>query len=181
MDTRQMYAVLRSDKNTAPHLRGVFASDRLPRRVRDYPSAYVVNTDPSNKPGQHWLAIYFDGEERGEFFDSYGRAPNLYPRPILRFLRRNTRLPWIRNQRQIQARLSTTCGQHCLFYLLHRCRNIPMTSIVDMFSSDLELNDVSVAEFIERHFDIDAPVVDIELVMRQIARTLEDFDRALND
>ena len=32
-------------------LGGVLASDELPHR-------YIVNTDPSNMPGQHWIVIY---------------------------------------------------------------------------------------------------------------------------
>ncbi|DAC80266.1 TPA_asm: adenain [Branchiostoma lancelet adintovirus] len=179
MDTKQMYTVLESDENTAPIARGVFAADQLPTNVPEYPSAFVVNTDCSGKPGQHWLALYFDESMRGEFFDSYGRAPKDYPRSIELFLRRNSRLPWIRNERQIQSRWSTTCGQHCLFYLLHRCRRIPLMSIVDMFSRNLELNDVSVAQFIEEHFDIGVPVVDLSHIMSQVARTLEDVCRTL--
>ena len=177
MDTRQIYTVLRNDEKTRPYARGVFAADQLPTNVVEYPSAYVVNTDPSYKLGEHWLAIFFDRNGRGEFFDSYGRAPGTYPRPIKIFLHRNSRLPWIYNERQIQAPYSTTCGQHCLFFLLHRSRNVDFQTIIQMFSDNLDMNDLSVADFIERHFNIDAPVVDIDHIMHQIARTLEDVER----
>ncbi|KAI8499056.1 hypothetical protein Bbelb_235090 [Branchiostoma belcheri] len=133
MDTKQIYSVLESDENTAPIARGVFAADQLPTNVPDYPSAYVVNTDDSGKPGQHWLALYFDDTMRGEFFDSYGRAPKDYPRSIELFLRRNSRLPWIRNEPQ----------------------------------------------FIEEHFNIDVPVVDLSHIMSQVARALEDVCHTL--
>ena len=35
---------------------------------------FIINTDPSNKPGCHWQAVYFDSCEKYEmcFFDSFG-------------------------------------------------------------------------------------------------------------
>jgi len=39
---------------------GVFSIDNLP----DDPRLLVCNTDHSNKPGRHWIAIYIR-EERG--------------------------------------------------------------------------------------------------------------------
>ena len=62
--------------------------DPLPRRIFkkacpkgqlqtvEYPSAYVVNSHTSTKPGEHWLAIFFGKQGQGEFFDSYGLHPD---------------------------------------------------------------------------------------------------------
>ena len=36
--------------------------------------AYVVNTDPHYKPGQHWVAMYLKGGQ-GEYYDSMGLPP----------------------------------------------------------------------------------------------------------
>jgi hypothetical protein len=33
----------------------------------------VCNTDPSTKPGRHWIAIYVDEDGGREYFDSFGR------------------------------------------------------------------------------------------------------------
>ena len=41
----------------------------------------VCNTDPSNRPGSHWIAIYVE-DGRGEFFDSFGRRPNATFEPV---------------------------------------------------------------------------------------------------
>jgi nitrogenase subunit NifH len=38
---------------------GVFASDMIPQMSK-YPAAIVCNTDPHDKPGQHWIAMYID-------------------------------------------------------------------------------------------------------------------------
>ena len=48
---------------------GVFSVDNLP----ESPHLLVCNTDPSDRPGRHWIAIYVDNEGRGDFFDSFGR------------------------------------------------------------------------------------------------------------
>ena len=38
---------------------GTIPFDRLPKfPVKNKPRAYIVNTDPPDKPGQHWLAIW---------------------------------------------------------------------------------------------------------------------------
>ena len=42
---------------------GVFSIDNLP----DNPHLLVCNTDPSDRPGQHWIAIYVDEDGRGDF------------------------------------------------------------------------------------------------------------------
>jgi len=56
-------------------------SDEIERFLRarvlpDDPHLLVCNTDPSYKPGRHWIAIYIE-DGRGEFFDSIGHRPNI--------------------------------------------------------------------------------------------------------
>jgi len=69
MNTYQIDRIIRQ------HVRrfyGVFACDRLPTK----PRLMVCNTDPSDMPGEHWIAIYVDDDGRyGEYFDPLGRAP----------------------------------------------------------------------------------------------------------
>ena len=69
---------------------GTLALDELPRRQVSTPTLYIVNSDPSYKPGEHWLATFVglssdtsqaNGASHGhlaslnEHFDSAGRAP----------------------------------------------------------------------------------------------------------
>ena len=51
---------------------GVFAADEIPRNIRK-PAIFVTNTDARGLPGEHWIAIYFDDDGKGEFFDSFGQ------------------------------------------------------------------------------------------------------------
>ena len=39
------------------------------------PALIVCNTDTSGKPGEHWILLYVDENDRGEYFDSMGRFP----------------------------------------------------------------------------------------------------------
>ncbi len=56
MNSREIESLLLSDKFAAGYFIGVFAADQLPGKV--FPGAYIVNTDESNKPGQHWVAFF---------------------------------------------------------------------------------------------------------------------------
>ena len=46
---------------------GVFARDQVPRldRSQQRPFALIVNTDPADKPGTHWLEFYASAEPKG--------------------------------------------------------------------------------------------------------------------
>ena len=43
---------------------GVFSCDRLPI-VSQLPCSLIMNTDPHDKPGQHWVAIYINAKRKG--------------------------------------------------------------------------------------------------------------------
>ena len=115
---------------------GVFSIDRLP----DHPHLLVCNTDPSDKPGRHWIAIYVDDEGRGDFFDSFGRRPSDY---LERYMNRNC-LSWNFNDRQLQSIVSKFCGHYCIYFCILRSSGVDMRKIVRSFNSDTGLNDVLV-------------------------------------
>ena len=58
--------------DTGVHWLGVFARDKVPPlgRSQRRPFALVVNTDPADKPGAHWLAFFASAAEPLEMFDS---------------------------------------------------------------------------------------------------------------
>jgi len=69
MNSIEVENLLLSDVYSSMDFHGVYPRDRLPRTV-DYPSSYVLNTDTSKRPGEHWVAVYFDSLRRGSYFDS---------------------------------------------------------------------------------------------------------------
>jgi len=105
---------------------GVFSIDTLPTS----PRLLVCNTDPASKPGRHWVAIYVrDG--RGEFFDSFGRAPNAAA--VFEHYMNSYRSSWIFNNKQLQSVISRFCGHYCIYYCLLRERGVDMRKIVRSF------------------------------------------------
>ena len=70
MNTLQIERLLKKDLKSKTIFKKVCALDQLEKPT--FPSAYVINSDPSSKPGEHWVAVYFDKRGRGEYFDSYG-------------------------------------------------------------------------------------------------------------
>ena len=78
MNSQQLDTILRYNQYSKKYFKGVYAANQLPFILDSYPAAFVVNTDPSDLPGTHWVAFYFDMNGKGEFFDSYGKAPGQY-------------------------------------------------------------------------------------------------------
>ena len=48
----------------------------MPKTVQ-YPCVMVLNTDPADEAGEHWVALYFDENGQGEYFDSWNTPPTL--------------------------------------------------------------------------------------------------------
>ena len=139
MNSNQITKILRK----LPVPGAVYPSDQLPAHIH-FPSALICNTDPQDEPGEHWIAICFDKQGQGEYFDPYGLQP--FP-PFIPFM--NSCSSWKYNDVCLQSPLSQTCGQHCLTYLIHRCQGIDMNTYVQRFSNDLMQNDVLVSKFIQ--------------------------------
>jgi hypothetical protein len=77
--------LVQNDSSTNTVFTDVLPSDRLPHEIRKRPSGYILNTDPSDKPGSHWVAMYFTEDGKGEFWDSYGQAPGFYSQSFTQF------------------------------------------------------------------------------------------------
>ena len=160
---------MKADRLGELYFRGVFAADELKKQsVKQFPSGYIVNTDPSYKPGEHWVAFYFDGKGKGEFFCSYGEPPKRYN--FETWLNKNA-TSWTFHKNRLQGDLSSVCGQYCLFFLLHRFKNIPINGF---FGVDKDLNDSWVNKFIRKRFKMDTFVLDPEFLLNQIANALID-------
>ena len=75
MNTLQIERLLKKDLRTKNIFKKVCALDQLEKPT--FPSAYAINSEPSSKPGEHWVAVYFDKRGRGDYFDNYGLSPTL--------------------------------------------------------------------------------------------------------
>ena len=142
--TDDIRKILESDKRTTSQFKGVFASDKLPRKA-NINSLYVCNTDSSTMPGEHWIVIYFDKDHRAEYFDSFGLHPSITS--FENFLNNNS-VTWKCNVKPVQHLLSDACGYHCVFFAIHRCVGFDMNTIVNMYTYDLNFNDHIVKMFV---------------------------------
>lgn len=155
METADIAEVLAKDAYTrwmvCDVFDGVHAADQL-HESKHRPTAMVINTDPSWRPGRHWVAIYVPCVGPVEYFDSYGKSPDVPA--ILRFLRGK---PSVYNRRCLQSRTSEVCGQYCIYYLVHRARGRSMEEITGRFGTDKNRNDEDVDDFVHRNFNLFIP------------------------
>jgi hypothetical protein len=141
MNTDQIDSILR--KRCGDEFLGVFAIDNLPVTLpARRPIMLVCNTDPARQPGKHWIVLYIDAH--GEYFDSFGRAPNS---TFKTFLNEHC-LQWNFNDKQLQSATSRFCGQYCVFYCFYRHLKIDAAVIIASLTTDTGLNDWMVHTFV---------------------------------
>ena len=100
---------------------GTVPCDRLPRTLpQEGPTAYIVNTDPHDEPGRHWIAIWTEGNV-SEIMDSYGLSLEVYGTadPIVEWLNRHFKYQ-MHNGQSLQSLFSQSCGDYALMYLIDR-------------------------------------------------------------
>ena len=111
--------------------RGVYASDRLPKHVpKGIAHAFVINTDPHDKPGTHWVAIYISPFGKIVYFDSFGMAP--FPKTIEIFVHRHgSHLQT--NPITLQSFNARTCGLYCVLFIEHMCNGGGLAGFLQLF------------------------------------------------
>jgi hypothetical protein len=133
MDTLMIRKLLKKFKC----FKGVFPSDQLPYKT-ELPLNIIVNTDPSTKPGQHWVCICINKKRVGYYFDSFGINP--FVEDIIKFLNKRC-VKWSYNKQCIQNITSSTCGHYCVLYIIHRCQNISNRKFFSRFKKRTITND----------------------------------------
>ena len=88
MKSSQIQKALQFHPQTKSTFGGVFARNKVPTIPKRKYISYVVNTDPSHKPGEHWVAFFFTPSEV-YYFDPYGIPPARFER-ILNSRRKKT-------------------------------------------------------------------------------------------
>lgn len=56
------------------------------------------------------------------------------------------------NDKRLQSMDSNACGYYCVYYLINRCRGVPMEEILHTFSNNLNNNDTFVFDFVRNTF-----------------------------
>ena len=117
-------------------------------KVTQYPSAFIVNTDSCDEPGTHWVAFYFESENKAQFFDSYGSPPALLSKNFPMFLKNNCWDNITYNQKCLQGLDSKVCGEYCMHYILQRCRGFSSEHVINcQFTENSVINDHLVVQY----------------------------------
>jgi len=166
MNTRQINRIL------APEVtfKGAFPADLLSTiSCEKFPYCCISNTDESHLPGKHWVAFYFEDEKTCYFFDSYGRPP-LNPF-FEKFLSGYTKILY--NPIHIQQLFSNVCGQYCVYFIHHKCRNLTYNAILKHFKPENRaFNDKLVNNFVHKKFDMTFNIFDKKQLRNQFAVAL---------
>jgi len=147
LDSKQLMWLVRQDP-TVKFL-GVFSADRLPtleRVASRRPCGLIVNTDPADKPGTHWVAMYYGDDDTDEFFDSYGETVASYNRPWLEHLNPG----YTYSTRALQGDKTSVCGHYCVFYLQQKFRGKTLSRILKYFPGPKSVNDRTVCHWVCR-------------------------------
>src|SRR5215469_5974978 len=132
MNNRELERTINSNSLLKQHLITICPADGLPAKITSkLPGYIIVNSDPINQSGSHWLLCFINSRSPILFFDSYGQCPEFYNDSWRRIFQSWTRPlepkvaaamePKVeqtarleRNSIQIQDYFSNTCGEHCL-------------------------------------------------------------------
>ena len=139
MNTFNLIKLLKKDKFTRKCFYGVLPIDRLPLRKIKRPCCFIINTDKSHQPGEHWFGIFVPKVGSIEYFDSYGRKP--INEEVYSFINSNGK-KFTYNNENIQSNESTNCGKFTIFYIYFRVRGFKMKQYLKFFTKNKELNDI---------------------------------------
>ena len=143
MQSSQLTEALTKNLITAPVFAGVVPSDHIPTAFpapHEQERLYIVNTHPSHKPGEHWVALFFSPGGVLYYFDSYG-SQSTRRLDLQRFKRVS---PW---KRRLQG-LEQTCGLYCLCFAL----SVVGALDLNVFGDDLFFNDRLVRKLARERF-----------------------------
>ena len=138
MDSAQITDIL--NKHCSALFLGVFAADNY--EITKVPCFLVLNTDASDRSGQHWVCLYIN-QHRSEFFDSEGCSPLSYHTSWHDTLL-SISPSYCYNSLKLQEPGSRICGQLCIAYAILRNHGFSFQSILKM------LKKINLQAFISR-------------------------------
>jgi len=123
----------------APDFYGVVPCCEIEQFKKHDVVGLIVNTDVHDKPGQHWIGLYKDGNTLN-FFDSFGRKMQEFSDPFASIMRDfSSGLKVRSNHMRYQNVFTDTCGLWTLYYILSRICEIEVFSD---FTNDTVKNEI---------------------------------------
>lgn len=145
MQTNDFFPYFNKEATLSKHFLGVFAFDQVPKKIPKK-TFFVLNLDPSNLKGSHWIAVTRLVAKEIEVFDSL--AKNI--EQIIPAFEHFKQCDLVYNCDPVQSTQSTLCGKFVITFLIERMLNqdFELNELINtIFSSDLTLNDLIVTEF----------------------------------
>ena len=111
---------------------GTHPANHIPCAVPNRDQAFIINTDPCIKEGQHWVALTILKDGSAEYFDSFGRRIlNTY---IQQYVDEHcTKPPCKQSAVWLQHPLSKSCGLFCIDFIKHRSKGFDLESYLSTF------------------------------------------------
>lgn len=114
--------------------------------------AFTMNTDTSNLPGTHWIAVLVR-DNVGYVFNTFGLPP---PLKLKNWLNQHCH-KWSCNTRIIQSYTSNLCGYFCLHFMyfafMPYLQNVLFSDIVNLLypvKFSLRIYEITILEFSKR-------------------------------
>lgn len=133
LDTNDIIFLL----SDCPLFGGVYSCDEIPV-TKKRPIAFVVNTDRSNKSGEHWQVIHLRKDGVGEFFDSFGLPPDVSQ--ISDYLDAEAD-GWGYLPFTVQHAFAVSCGLYCVNFIRARHAGLTYAQVIKQFSEDPNYNE----------------------------------------
>ena len=143
MDTTQL-----DEKITAPGFLGAFPYDQIPQKPNNGSFSVVLNTDPTDGPGEHWIALVYK-TPHFYFCDSYGRPfsdptfPSAFSATVKKIIGKTV---YKTNTKLLQQFTSNACGDYCVYFIQELAKN-SLKKVSSVFSTDLKRNDRYVVNY----------------------------------
>jgi len=119
LNTLELDEALRGRKDICSIFQNVLASDQFTHMRRLEKPLVVVNTEPSNMDGEHWIAVYVDEKNcLIEVFDSVGLTLEHYGIQCAEFIS-SFDVNYVLTRR-VQPKNTMLCGHYCLYYALEK-------------------------------------------------------------
>ena len=144
---------------------GVYAADKLP--AKEYPGAYIANTDEYGKPGAHWVAFFTKKPGEVEAFDSFGQNLGLYSDLLSDWVGSDY---LVMSGIQRQSFEATTCGQYCMFFTLLRCHGFSYQDVQSALVKHKLINDKFVCKCINKYFGLSTNTHDKQFLLEFLRR-----------
>ena len=122
---------------------GAIPHDHLSHLSVTLPVMVVVNTDPHNLPGKHWISIYIDADRKGEVFDPLASPLSNH---VIRFMNSWSR-QWVSNSNMYQHPLSHACGVFVLYHLTNGLCYPPPSALLQTLSANSVENEIIMSAF----------------------------------